>query len=134
VLLVGRHAAGRQRRAEADGRKEKGCEPAHGSEYERPADKRQASPPPSPSRLRQEPVLPMHPSRHFSASYQEARSHFLDAARSVGAETRACVNPVAGPAGETLATDVLRVGPADAERVLVTISGTHGVEGYCGSG
>ena len=28
----------------------------------------------------------------------------------------------------------LQGGPRDADRVLVLISGTHGVEGYCGSG
>lgn len=76
----------------------------------------------------------MQPSSHFSASYREARSRFLEAARSLGAEPRAELNPAAGPSGEELATDVLRIGPARAERVLVTICGTHGVEGYCGSG
>src|SRR5690606_23379879 len=30
--------------------------------------------------------------------------------------------------------DIARIGPADAERVLLLVSGTHGVEGYCGSG
>src|SRR5581483_8726497 len=39
-----------------------------------------------------------------------------------------------GPAGEELATDVARLGPADAGRVLLTISATHGAEGFCGSG
>lgn len=76
----------------------------------------------------------MQPSRYFSASYQEARSRFLDAVRNAGGTAAAEINPAAAPAGETLATDVLRIGPAQAEKVLVTISGTHGVEGYCGSG
>src|ERR1700688_3064982 len=39
-----------------------------------------------------------------------------------------------GPAGEELATDVAWLGPADAARVLVTISGTHGAEGFAGAG
>ena len=41
--------------------------------------------------------------------------------------------PVAGAQGETLATDVVLDGPADASRMLVVISGVHGVEGFCGS-
>lgn len=76
----------------------------------------------------------MQPSRYFSASYREAHSRFLEAARAAGGTPRAEVNPAAAPDGEPLATDVLRIGPERAERVLVTISGTHGVEGYCGSG
>jgi hypothetical protein len=40
----------------------------------------------------------------------------------------------AGRDGETLAMDVACDGPADASRVLLTTSGVHGVEGYCGSG
>jgi hypothetical protein len=39
-----------------------------------------------------------------------------------------------GPQGESLFTDVLWLGPDDADRVVMTISGTHGVEGFCGSG
>ena len=41
---------------------------------------------------------------------------------------------VDGLEGETLATDVVRIGPADAKRLLVLTSATHGVEGFCGSG
>ena len=33
----------------------------------------------------------------------------------------------------SLGTDVIYLGPQDANNVLVFISGTHGVEGYCGS-
>jgi predicted deacylase len=35
--------------------------------------------------------------------------------------------------GEELAVDVAEVGPADADAVIVVVSGTHGVEGYLGS-
>lgn len=35
--------------------------------------------------------------------------------------------------GEALATDVSRLGPETARRLLVTTSATHGVEGFCGS-
>src|SRR5262249_22818328 len=42
--------------------------------------------------------------------------------------------PNRGPRGEELAVDCAWFGPEAAERVLVAISGTHGVEGFCGSG
>ena len=72
---------------------------------------------------------------YFSASYADARRAFLDAAAAAGARIESHLNPAArGPAGEELATDVAWLGPADAARVLVTISGTHGAEGYAGAG
>ena len=39
-----------------------------------------------------------------------------------------------GRGARRLSTDVARLGPDDASKVVVTISSTHGVEGYCGSG
>ena len=71
---------------------------------------------------------------HFSRSYGEARQKFLAAAEAAGAAIRHYVHPLKGPSGEELATDVARFGPLDASRVLGIGSGTHGVEGYCGSG
>lgn len=38
-----------------------------------------------------------------------------------------------GPEGEELAVDIAVLGGHDAERTLVIVSGTHGVEGYAGS-
>jgi hypothetical protein len=73
-------------------------------------------------------------SQHFAQSYAEARGKFLDAATRASATLTRYVNPKKGPAGEELAADVARLGPAKASRVLLTISGTHGAEGYCGSG
>ena len=70
----------------------------------------------------------------FSQSYAEAREKFLAAAERAGATPETYLNPNKGPGGETLATDVAWFGEADAPRVLVAISGTHGVEGFCGSG
>src|SRR5260370_2847290 len=66
--------------------------------------------------------------------YSEARDKFLAAARVAGARTYRYDNPAKGPRGEALSTDVARLGPDDASRAVVTISSTHGVEGYCGSG
>jgi hypothetical protein len=70
----------------------------------------------------------------FAASYAEAKGKFLDAAKGAGAELTSHPHPLKGPAGEDLALDVARLGPADAGRVLVTSSATHGIEGFCGSG
>ena len=70
----------------------------------------------------------------FSATYGEARDKFLAAAKSAGAAIATYTHPERGPDGGELATDVAWIGPADARAVLVTVSGTHGVEGHCGSG
>ena len=75
-----------------------------------------------------------HPSNFFSATYAEARAKFLDACAQAGLETEHHANPNKGTAGEELATDVVRAGPKDAQAVLFTMSATHGVEGFCGSG
>ncbi|GAB3764788.1 M14 family metallopeptidase [Ramlibacter monticola] len=69
----------------------------------------------------------------FSASYAEARRKFLDAAARRGLAVESEVLDLPGAEGETLAMDVVRDGPADASRMLVVISGVHGVEGFCGS-
>ncbi|HUH85297.1 MAG TPA: M14 family metallopeptidase [Stellaceae bacterium] len=72
---------------------------------------------------------------HFAADYATARRLFCDAAAGAGARLESHVNPAAtGPAGELLATDLAWLGPAEAAHLLLTISGTHGVEGHCGSG
>ena len=70
----------------------------------------------------------------FATSYDEARDKFLAAARLADAWTHRYDNPGKGPKGETLSTDLAWLGPRDASKVVVTISSTHGVEGYCGSG
>jgi hypothetical protein len=73
--------------------------------------------------------------RHFSGSYAEARRKFLDAATARGASVESFVlDAHPGALGETLAMDVARLGPAQAERLLIVSSGTHGPEGFCGSG
>lgn len=76
----------------------------------------------------------MNSAESFSASYDEARVKFLDAASATGGQLERFVHPERGPGGGELSTDVAWFGARDAERVLVMISGTHGVEGYCGSG
>ena len=76
----------------------------------------------------------MTASRHFSSRYAEARQRFLDASAKAGAAVESIACPTRGPEGELLHTDVSWLGPHDARRVLVTLSATHGVEGFCGSG
>jgi hypothetical protein len=72
---------------------------------------------------------------YFSADYIDARRKFRDAATSAGARLRSIVNrSIQGPAEEELTTDLAWLGPVAASHVLVTISGTHGAEGFCGSG
>ena len=71
----------------------------------------------------------------FSATYAEARDKFCEAARSRGLSLVHHVHPVVrGAHGEELAIDVATLGPSDAKGVLVIVSGTHGAEGFCGSG
>jgi len=71
----------------------------------------------------------------FSSTYADARAQFLSAlAANGGAHLAAHENPRRGPAGEALFIDIARIGPADARKLLILVSGTHGIEGYSGSG
>ncbi len=84
---------------------------------------------------------------YFSDCYEAARAKFREAARAAGAAVETYANSSRGPEGEVrdwlglptatgdtrLATDVAWIGPRDAERLLITLSGTHGVEAFCGS-
>ena len=71
---------------------------------------------------------------YFASDYQEARGKFRTAARASDAVLRNFDHPNRGPGGEQLACDTAWYGDKKAERVVVTISATHGVEGFCGSG
>lgn len=68
--------------------------------------------------------------------YATSRRLLLDAGERAGAVHEAHLHSRTGPAGEALATDVLRFGasPDDARTVVVITSGTHGVEGHAGWG
>ncbi len=70
----------------------------------------------------------------FSSSYSEAREKFQEAVAAARGSAESYKHPRSGPGGEELAVDAAWFGPSDASQVLVLISGTHGVEGYCGSG
>ena len=70
----------------------------------------------------------------FSTSYARARARFLEAAATAGLPMESHAHPLKGREGEDLAMDVVRDGPADADKLLIVSSACHGVEGYCGSG
>ena len=80
--------------------------------------------------------MPMRdPAEAFSATYAEARAKFLAAAGARGYAVESHVHPSArGAEGEPLAMDVATGGRGDADALLLITSGTHGVEGFCGSG
>ena len=71
---------------------------------------------------------------YFPESYAEARARFLAACADAEIAVEQRPNPNAGPEGEALYSDVAWIGPKDADSVLVVLSGTHGIEGFCGSG
>ncbi|TXR50579.1 DUF2817 domain-containing protein [Phyllobacterium endophyticum] len=64
----------------------------------------------------------------FSDNYAQARDRFLELT-----DGTSYLSKYSGPNGEKLFTDSAWVGRKDAENLLVLVSGTHGVEGYCGS-
>jgi Protein of unknown function (DUF2817) len=70
----------------------------------------------------------------FASTFSGAREKFLGSARALGAQHRKYAHPSRGPNGGELATDVATFGDPRAKHLLVLVSGTHGVEGYCGSG
>ena len=74
----------------------------------------------------------------FQASYQAARQHLLAAVSAVPAELirqhRAYTHPETGPDAQPLHLDWFFLGKTEfPHRILVLISGTHGVEGFTGS-
>jgi len=71
----------------------------------------------------------------FARDYTTARARFRSAAAAAGAALAEHVHPrVRAPQGGPLAIDVAVTGASDATALLVVSSGTHGVEGFCGSG
>ena len=72
--------------------------------------------------------------RHFSATPAEADEKFAAACRKAGVSPVIFTHPLKGPDGEPLATMLAEVGPPEAPRSLMVVSGTHGIEGYAGGG
>ncbi|HEX3810391.1 MAG TPA: M14 family metallopeptidase [Rhizomicrobium sp.] len=75
------------------------------------------------------------PQTYFPADYRKARAAFLQAceAADLGVTSRLLPN-VTGPDGKGLFLDAAVIGEHEAKDALLLISGTHGVEGYFGSG
>jgi len=69
----------------------------------------------------------------FAGDFSALRARFIAAARTAGASLAEYPHPLHGPSGEALATDVAYLGRQDATKLMVLISGTHGVEGPFGS-
>ncbi|WP_051205837.1 DUF2817 domain-containing protein [Oceanospirillum maris] len=74
----------------------------------------------------------------FVLPFAEARRHFRSLASTaldtLPGQLLHFAHPETGPQGEALSSDWLWLGENSAPAVLVIISGTHGVEGYAGSG
>jgi len=71
----------------------------------------------------------------FPADYVDGRRRFTALATDAGYTLTTYAHPAhLGPAGEELACDVARIGPSAPRAILLVSSGTHGVEGFCGSG
>ena len=68
-----------------------------------------------------------------SDSYSEARKNFLRACSVANTPVGSYSHPLKGPDGEELATDTAWFGPKEASKLLVMVSGVHGVEGFSGS-
>lgn len=65
--------------------------------------------------------------------YASARAAFLEAARSRALPTWTLPLDATGPGELPLSIDITCLGPQNAPRALVHVSGVHGVEGVCGS-
>lgn len=73
-------------------------------------------------------------SDYFSDTYLQARDKFLLACENHQLDVWHYRNhAVKGAEGEALYTDIAVIGDTGAKKVLIISSGTHGVEGYCGS-
>jgi len=70
----------------------------------------------------------------FAASYAEARARFLARCERARADVVTYEHPLRGPDGAPVFLDTARLGPKSAPRALFLASGTHGIEGFCGSG
>ena len=74
-------------------------------------------------------------SKHFPSDYRQGRAAFREACEAAALGVTSRVHPdERGPDGKPLFLDVACAGERDAENAILLLSGTHGVEGYFGSG
>ncbi|MEI9850564.1 MAG: DUF2817 domain-containing protein [Sphingomonas sp.] len=69
----------------------------------------------------------------FSETVPEADALFAGAAERAGAAMLDFPHPLPDPRGAAIGTRCAWVGPEDAARVIVVVSGTHGIEGHPGA-
>jgi len=69
----------------------------------------------------------------FSESYIESRNKFLSAAKKRHLAIDHYISPFKGINQEELAIDVVYEGEVNASKLLIILSGVHGVEGFTGS-
>lgn len=69
----------------------------------------------------------------FARTFPASRERFRAAAERAGGVLESFDHPLRGPDGEVLACDTARFGAGDAPRLLVLVTGVHGVEHYFGS-
>jgi len=75
------------------------------------------------------------PECYFPSDYREGRHAFIAACESAGLGVTSRLHPSeSGADGKPLFLDTTIIGDRDAKSALLLISGTHGVEGYFGSG
>ncbi|MBP6719917.1 MAG: DUF2817 domain-containing protein [Rhodoferax sp.] len=73
------------------------------------------------------------PTYSQATSYPELRTQFLAAAARHGAALHHYPHPLKGMQGEDLFTDVAVLAKPGTQKWLISVSGTHGVEGFYGS-
>lgn len=70
----------------------------------------------------------------FSGTRARARERFIAAIEAAGGRARTLTNPHGkSPGGEPITLETGWIGPPDAPNVLMSLSGTHGLEAYAGS-
>ena len=72
----------------------------------------------------------IHAKKYFTSDYHQSRNQFLQRVNGSD-QTKSWQLDI--EFGKDLFVDSLWLGPTNATKVLVFISATHGVEGYCGS-
>ncbi|MDH3640650.1 MAG: M14 family metallopeptidase [Gammaproteobacteria bacterium] len=70
----------------------------------------------------------------FPTSYAEGRSQFVDLVSASNGTLESHEHPLPGPADEQLFLDVGSWGDPGAATAVVLVAGTHGIEGFAGSG
>jgi predicted deacylase len=70
------------------------------------------------------------PFARLPLTYDECRARLRRSADLAGLTVDEHPIEARGPHGQALTIDVLRIGPADADALLVVLSGVHGVEGF----